>query len=71
MLPNQNMSWNVAKCYQFVIFQNLVKISQKHREYATRILLCFAFMQDFIEKEEGCFYAWNPIYAFLNFNSHC
>jgi hypothetical protein len=34
-----------------------VKISQKHREFATRILLCFAFIQDFIEKEEGCFYA--------------
>jgi hypothetical protein len=47
----------VAKCYQFVFFQILVKISQKHWEYATRILLCFAFIQDLIEKEEGCFYA--------------
>jgi len=44
----------VAKCYQFVIFQILVKISPKRREYATRILLCFAFIQDFMEKKEGC-----------------
>jgi hypothetical protein len=60
-LENATKPKHELKCGKMLsicfFFQNLVKISQKHREYATIILLCFSFIQDFIGKEEGCFYA--------------